>query len=116
MFGRHYEGIATTPQVNLSGQKISVPTSNLAENKILMAEQNNSLQTKVVAPAKLDPFLTTRTVGVSIFAIISLLLILDFIILKKRGVFRLSSHHFAHLSFLAVAGASLILSSVGEIL
>jgi len=41
---------------------------------------------------------------------------LDFIILKRRGVFRFSSHHLAHLSFLGLAGASMFLTKAGEIL
>ena len=48
--------------------------------------------------------------------LISILLLLDLIILRRRGVFRISSHHLAHLSFLAVSGAAILASNSGDIL
>ena len=63
-----------------------------------------------------DPYSVSKTVGIIIITFVSLLLLTDFIVLKRRGVFRPSSEHFAHLSFLALAGASIALTNIGEIL
>ncbi|MFH0937204.1 MAG: CAP domain-containing protein [Candidatus Daviesbacteria bacterium] len=116
MFGKPYEPMATAlPQINVNGQKIDVQTASVVESKPVLVEgpkTNNLPHNQFV----IDPFVVARGFGIFLICGIGILLILDFIVLKRRGVFRISSHHIAHLSFLAVAGASLLLSRIGEIL
>jgi hypothetical protein len=113
MFGHPYEAVATKPEVNLGGQKVTVEPEKPSADRLVMAAGTENLS---VNDALVDPSIIVKATGISIFVLISTLLLLDFIILKKRGVFRLSSEHFAHLSFLALASASVILTKAGEIL
>lgn len=112
-FGRPYEAIAAKPEVDLGGQKFTVEPVKVTGDRSVMALGVQNLDVK---DALIDPSSVVKTVGITFFALISLLLLLDFIVLKRRGVFRLSSEHFAHLSFLAMASASVILTKAGEIL
>lgn len=96
MFGRSSEAVAVVspqPQV-LSIKQVSIPASQPV----------------------IDPFALTRMAGIFLVSFVALLLALDLIILKRRGVFRISSYHLAHFGFLAIAGASILLSKAGEIL
>lgn len=117
MFGKTYEAVAAIPppaEINLGGQKITLQPEEVAEQRPLLVASSYKQNTSI--PATFDPFNITRYVGVSLISFIVLLLVLDFIILKRRGVFKISSHHFAHLSFLGLSGTSLFLAKVGEIL
>lgn len=112
-FGRPYEAIAAKPEVDLGGQKLVVEPEKPTADRLVMAA---GTQNPAVKDALIDPSTVIKTAGITLFALISILLLLDFIVLKRRGVFRLSSEHFAHLSFLALASASVILVKAGEIL
>jgi len=47
---------------------------------------------------------------------IMVLLLVDVWVLRRRGVFRLSSHHLAHMAILGLAAGSLFLASPGVVL
>lgn len=114
MFGKPYEAIASAPEVNVSGQKIAVADSEIIKDRPMVLASTSlkeNLNTQTI-----NPYSIVKTFGVSIICFIGLLIFLDFIILKKRGVFRFSSNHLAHLSFLGIAGASIFLTKIGEIL
>lgn len=112
-FGRPYEAIAAKPEINLGGQKLTIKSETATGNRLVMAVGTQNLDVK---DALIDPLVVMKTTGIAFFVLLSTLLLLDFIVLKRRGVFRLSSEHFAHLSFLALASASVILTKAGEIL
>lgn len=118
MFGKSYEAVAVAPQnVNLKGVGTKAEPLPRVEQGQLVAGANPVLRsTTSFSRPLIDPFAVAKTAGIFFVSLISLLLLIDFITLKRRGVFRISSHHFAHLGFLAVAGASVILSKAGEIL
>lgn len=112
MFGTPFKPLAAAPQVNLGGKKVALKPSevNKAEPIILAGTKGE------IANAKLDPFVTTKVFGLGLFSALSLLLIADFIVLRKRGVFRLSSHHLIHLSFFVILGVAIVSVGVGSIL
>lgn len=114
MFGHPYETIGVKPQVDLGGEKLAMmePEKVTGDRYTMVAGTENLAATNFLV----DPFIVAKTAGITLFALIAVLLLVDFVILKRRGVFRLSSEHFAHLSFLALAGASVIFAKVGEIL
>lgn len=114
MFGKSYEAVAGSPQVNLAGRKISLSSDQIQQPVVAGAE--NILSRPLVSKALFDPFKLTKIAGLLLMSLVAFLLILDFMILKRRGVFRLSSHHLAHLSLLTLSGASLLFSQVGQIL
>lgn len=64
----------------------------------------------------LDAFSLTKNISLSLIIFMAMLLVLDFVILKRRGVARLSSHNWSHFALLAVAGSALALGQVGSIL
>lgn len=105
MFGTS-GSLAQAPSVNVNGQSIVKETPTLVA----------SAQTTKIPPAVINPYQVYKTAGVSILTLVGFLLVVDFIVLKKRGVYRFSSHHFANLSFLAAGTASLINMHPGAVL
>lgn len=97
--------LAFTPRETPT-QKIEVPTGNLAGQQFSVNQ---------VEPL-LDPIQITKIVGISFILIIMLLLIVDYLSLRKRGVFRLTSHYVAHMAVLSVAAAGILSSGGGSIL
>lgn len=119
MFGTpiSYQASAAKPQVDLGGKKVQLPQGEPVPQNPPQAVAGSALKdtTAVIKPAA-DPFATTKMFGIAIVALLTLLIAADAVILKRRGVFRLSSHPLAHLGFLAIAGASMLFGKVGEIL
>lgn len=111
-FGRPYDAISQAPTVAVSGQKFEVSTAELLANRPVLSE----VAPKNVLPALIDPYSVSRDVGLMMVLGLGILILLDLYVLKRRGVFRLSSHHLAHVSILALAGTSLMTSSGGSIL
>ncbi len=103
--------LAGKPAVNVQGKQLSVSTRDLnTKPELALAE------TTKLSNALIDPYIFTKYAGVSLIGFMGLLLGLDLLILYRRGVFRISSNHIAHLSILSIAAASLLLSSPGSIL
>ena len=75
-----------------------------------------SLNTTSEAKTLVDPFKVSKSVGLSIISLIVILLLVDMIVLRRRGVLRISSHHLAHMAILSVAGAAILTTSPGSIL
>lgn len=112
MFGTSYEPLAKIPQINLGGKKVTVAEKEVTSEKpILVASSQAS-----VRRALLDPFWISKTFGLLLIIGLSLLLVIDFTVLRRRGVFRLTGNHFLHLGFLAVVGAAIITVGIGSIL
>lgn len=68
------------------------------------------------ANAVIDPYQTYKYIGLGVFGLVIVLLMLDFAVLKVRGVYRPASHHFANISFLAAGAITLATISPGSIL
>lgn len=105
--------LAGKPSVDVQGQTIEVskeeynskPQFNIA-----------STETAVVQKPLFDPYQVYKTAGFSIVVLITVLLTIDIWVLRKRGVFRLSSHHIAHMALLSLAAGSLAVLNPGAIL
>ncbi|MBI4037252.1 hypothetical protein HY385_02415 [Candidatus Daviesbacteria bacterium] len=113
MFGKPYQALAI-PQGNISGTKVAVENTPVVQNVPVVV--SNVAPSVKSASSVLNPVFIIRTFGIGLISFISLLLLVDFIVLQGRGVFRLSSHHLAHLSFLAINWVSLLAVKAGEIL
>lgn len=112
MFGKAPELAVVSRDINLNGVKLPIKALNINQgvsDSALGAEN-------IIPQTAIDPYMIMRIAGIALISFIALLLLGDWIILKRRGVVRVSSHHLAHLSFLAVAGASLFLTRIGDIL
>lgn len=107
------ENLAVKPAVDVQGKQIAVPKQDI-ENKPELITL--ALETKPVAKPLIDSFTVYKTAGFSLIAFMVVLLTIDVWVLKKRGVFRISSHHIAHMALLSLAAGSLFIASPGAIL
>lgn len=118
MFGAPYQPLAATPQVNLGGKSVTVREGNQPPSQapLVVAQSPPSSLGIASTKALIDPFVVTKVSGITLVIFISLLILADFLVLRKRGVFRPSAHHWAHLSFLGLVGAGILIAKIGEIL
>lgn len=113
MFGASYQGIALAPpQIDIGGKKIEVSESELAALRPLLTLGRR----EIVSPALIDPHVLTKGFGLLLIFGVGTLLVIDLVVLRRRRVIRISSHHLAHMSLLALAGTSLLSSTPGSIL
>lgn len=105
--------LAAKPTVEVQGKKIEVAKEeyNSKPELTLVASE-----TQVNTKSLFDPYQIYKTAGFSIIILITGLLTLDIWVLRKRGVFRLSSHNIAHMALLSLAAGSLIVLNPGAIL
>lgn len=106
------EAIAKAPSVDVSGKQITVPTGELNQPLSLSDAKGVNITSKVL----IDPFQFSKYAGLSVISLIVLLLTIDFMVLYRRRVFRISSHHIAHMALLSLAAGSLIMSGPGSVL
>ncbi|MBI2329841.1 hypothetical protein HYU94_00420 [Candidatus Daviesbacteria bacterium] len=107
------QNLAAQPAVDVQGKQIAVPNQDLAEKPSLVL---STADNKYNAKAWIDPYAVAKWGGLSIIILMTMLLTVDVWVLKKRGVFRLSSHHIAHMALLSLAAGSLLLAGPGAIL
>lgn len=112
MFGSTGASLAK-PTVSVSGKQVAVPEEKMRSAPRLVAAVT---KTENLTSPILDPYQVIKVGGVSVIMFMAVLLTLDLIILKKRGVFRISSSHIAHMAILGVAAATLLTASPGAIL
>lgn len=110
------EALAATPAVDIAGTTVQVPAKVLESNKSTGTLALNTPFVKSNTNVLVDPFWFSKIAGYSIILLIIILLSVDLIVLKKRGVFRLSSHHIAHMALLSFAASSLYLAHPGVVL
>lgn len=118
MLGKTFQPVAQAPQVNLGGKKINLSSSEIERPQPVLITKNPETPSVgvVSGQALVNPTLVMRIISIGIFTLLFISFTLDLIILKKRGVFRLSSHHLTNLSFLTLSGASILMNRVGDIL
>lgn len=112
-FGATSPNIAVKPTIEVQGKQIAVPAEDLKNKPILtLAAVESKPSTNIV----INPYTVSKVAGLSAIFLIAFLLTLDIWILRKRGVFRLSSHNIAHMALLSLTAGSLWLASPGAIL
>lgn len=105
--------IAAKPAVDVQGKQFALSKQDYDNKPQLLAlGTENMINTKTL----LDPYQIYKWGGFSLIALITALLTIDIVVLKKRGVLRLSSKHFAHMALLSLAAGSLLMTSPGAIL
>ncbi|MBI2599394.1 hypothetical protein HYW43_00555 [Candidatus Daviesbacteria bacterium] len=107
------EILASSPVVEVQGKQIAVPTRDLINKPELVAGSEARI---VPAKSIIDPFIFTKSLGISLIVFIGALLALDLLVLYRRGVLRIGSHHIAHMSILSISAVSLLTSGPGVIL
>ena len=120
-------GIAVSDGV-LNGQSTTLVVQMFGSTEGLASLQNTSStkkleidQTPLVASLNtqktlIDPFKVSKSIGLSIISLLAILLLIDLIVLRRRGILRIQSHHIAHMVVLSTAAAALISSGSGRIL
>lgn len=69
-----------------------------------------------LSSTKIDSFMVMRVAGLGLIALIGILIAVDFIIIKRRAVVRLSSRHLPHLAMLSAVAGVVIKMNPGSIL
>ncbi len=115
------EILAKNPTINVQGKQIAVSPEDFnkpldyspSANKPIMTVTS---QVQLNTSSLLDPYQISRVAGFSLIILVTILLSLDLWILKRRGVFRISSNHIAHMALLSLTAGSLLMASPGAIL
>lgn len=105
------ENVTSRPVADVQGKQIQIPDADLNKPQIALV-----LPQQISAKPVIDPYQILKIAGLGVIGFITALLLLDLYLLKKRGVFRISSHHVAHMAILSLTAGSLILSSPGAVL
>ena len=105
--------MAVKPSMEVQGKQITVPEEDLTNKQILVL---TATETKPNTNVLINPYAVSRVAGLSVIILIAVLLSVDVWALKKRGVFRFTSHHIAHMALLSLAAGSLLMASPGAIL
>ncbi|MBI3103932.1 hypothetical protein HYZ05_03245 [Candidatus Daviesbacteria bacterium] len=105
--------IAGNPSVNVQGKQIQIPKEEYAaKGELLLAASKTITGIKPL----LNPYSFIKFASFSVILLIATLLIVDIWVLRRRGVFRISSHHIAHMALLSLTAGSLFLANPGAIL
>lgn len=107
-------GQQTTLVVQMFGTTDSLSTASRSSPHLVQSAQIE--QSQPSPKVLINPYQVSKSFGLGLIGLISLLLIVDFLILRRRGVFRISSHHLAHMAILGTAAAALLTASPGSIL
>lgn len=106
---------STQPEVSIAGQSIPVEKEEYESRPQLVASVQTQ-KSEVTPKPMIDPYQVSKNTAIAIISLIVILLFVDLWILRKRGVFRFSSHHLAHMAILGVTLATILNSSPGNIL
>lgn len=107
------EALAGKPSVAVQGKQIQVSEQDLLNKpQLSIVKSENIFNPKPI----FDPYQVSKLAGFSIIFLVAFLLVLDLWIIKRRGVFRISSHNLAHMALLSLAAGCLFLAQPGAIL
>ena len=111
------QNLGAAPVVAVAGKQITVAKDDYNSKLELVA---SGVETVVDTKASIKPILDTysfsKTAGLSVITLLIILLTIDVLVLRRRGVFRISSHNIAHMALLSLAAGSLFLAAPGAIL
>lgn len=106
------QNLAANPSVDVQGKQIAVSKQDFSKPELLISPA----EAKPIGNVLVDPYSVSRVAGLSVIILVSFLLVLDFWILKRRGVFRISSNHIAHMALLSLSAGTLFAASPGSVL
>lgn len=114
------QNLVGAPVVDVQGKQIALAKDDYNNKRSFSANKLTLVasvsETKLNTNLSVDTYLVSKTAGLSVISLIVVLLVIDFLVLKRRRVFRLSSHHIAHMALLSLAAGSLLMASPGVIL
>jgi hypothetical protein len=101
-----------TPEVKTEKKEVTEPT-------IKVEDKQENISAVSVTPKPnflLSPFATTKNISLIVITLLLLVLVVDGLIVYKKGVVRIAGRTFAHLSFLGMILAIVIILKAGKIL
>lgn len=118
------EGVLKGQRTILVVQEFASPieaVANLPPSQKILPKISNSNITNVlpltsIQPPIIDPFKTMKTAGLSLLALFGVLVIVDYYLIRRRGVLRITTRHLPNLIFLGVAASALATMHSGSIL
>lgn len=126
------EGVLKGQKTTLVVQEFATPVESLADvsqtpatpqvdqaisvNNNILPAQGVSDGVPTYGFGTIDPFVTMKSVGLVVVSLLVFLLILDFIVIRTRAVFRVTSRHMPHLAMLGAAASALVSMHPGSIL
>lgn len=111
--------VAPPPIINVGGQEIALAEKQIeksADHARFAFTLSGVAGEEVFPLFRVDQYFVMKTVGLSILGMMAILLLLDFYIINKRGIFKLTSRHWPHLGLISLAGVSLFNMRPGLIL
>lgn len=121
--------LAAKPTVEVQGKQIEVSKQEYNKKPELIAQTPEEKKPDLVAavsqtkPASqavirplFDPYQIYKILAFALIGLVVVLLALDVWILRKRGVFRLSSHNFAHMALLSLTAGTIFVTNPGAVL
>ncbi len=126
MFGTPFEAIAEKPVINISGEQVALSSEEIASSKEKI-EEANPLKIPQQIPISIagqqetrqplvNSFSVMRSIGLSLFAFLGGLLLIDLYLIRRRAIHRFSSRHLPHLIMLGLATSALLNMTPGSIL
>lgn len=106
----------TTPQESGPSAEViqiaaSPASSPLVQSETIVASDKQFLNGNLT-----DPYLAFKVAGLSFLFGLFILILLDFYVLRRRAVYRITARHLPHLALLSVAGSALFNLGPGKIL
>lgn len=108
------ENVTSRPIADVQGKQIQVPAEDFQKPQLavsIQSPQNNQKINPII-----DTSIVTKYASMSVILFMGTLLSIDLFVLYRRKVFRISSHHLAHMSILSISAASILFSNPGAIL
>lgn len=135
-FGRPIEAVAQAPEIEVASAQTSTESFPTSAPLQISTPQPTPRQTLTPTPVPtpvpaltagvkqtnetqntiIDPYQLNKNLGLFILGLLSILLIADLYIIRKRAIHRLTSRHLPHLAFMSVAASTLMSYSRGSIL
>ncbi len=110
-FGTPVKAMAENPTpVQSSPPQVTPAAPSVLANAPQNLPQTLGVPTTVPSTSRVlvDPFALTKDFGITLLAVILALLVVDFVVIKRRGVYRLAFRHLPHLVLLVIALVTLI--------
>lgn len=121
------QGLETTLVVQMFGTRAGEQAVSAAQAESDPALQDTIIEEKITPiqvaqassdnqPIPLPPLAISKSLALSILAVLAVTLIIDYFIITRRRIIRLSGKNFAHLAFFTLIAAIVIIIRAGNIL
>jgi hypothetical protein len=104
--------VSPTPTITV----VPTPTIEVSPSPLPTSAQLTVLNTNQTPTVLVSPFSTTKTVSLTIVGILLGVLVIDAVVTSRRRIARIGGKTFAHLSFLGMILAIVLILKAGQVL